>query len=758
MTPERLLQELLVANSATDVESVLDAWGADQGTWIPVGGRENNRGTVEAAGDPGRSLVERVTNGVDAVLELEHALHNGRPDCRSPREAAQAWLGLPEGGISELSQAERQRLAKRVTVTLLEGTGRDRRVIVVQDSGIGILPERMAGTILSLNEGNKLTKHYLAGLYGQGGSSTFAASQYAIIASRGADGAPVAFTVVKFLDLPPDHYRTGHYVYLTIEGAVLQANLAMSDFARGTTIRHVGYDLSNYSGPLGTNSLYGLFNAVLFDPIVPIWLDSRVHNYRRVIKGARNALNGAVDDGDERRSGPTLAHRGRYFMVGVGDYGRIGLEYWLLEAPTRENKTPSAAFVNPKKPIVLTLNGQNQAELSQSLIRKQAELPYLTTTLIAHVDCNHLTPAAKRALFVSNREDARRGAVYDIIERELVAALKADDDLKRLNAAAKESSLQQHDEAAQRQMQSEVARLLRLHGMSIGASAGTSPSASGNRDVPPGGGGRGPRPVVPIATVEPPTFVRLVADEERPLKFYPGQRRYIRVETDAPSHYHDVRHPERSRINVILTGDGLRLSGTTPLEGGRMRLIVASDPSALVGTEGSIRVELSRQGLPTVSDDHSTVIVERPPARESRSTASVPPFDVREVSGPDDPMWARFSWPDDVEKVASTAEMENGTLVVYYSAAFPKYAHRRAEYERRDPALANSFTAKYRIWLAVHSLMLHADQESTPMASEAGDDESATQQEQQERIRIAVMSSLFAAREIQVGSAAPEGD
>ncbi len=37
---------------------------------VPVGGKSNNRGQIEIATDPGRSLIERVTNAHDAVLEL----------------------------------------------------------------------------------------------------------------------------------------------------------------------------------------------------------------------------------------------------------------------------------------------------------------------------------------------------------------------------------------------------------------------------------------------------------------------------------------------------------------------------------------------------------------------------------------------------------------------------------------------------------------------------------------------------------------
>jgi hypothetical protein len=82
--------------------------------WIPLGGRENNKGTVEVSGDTGRSLVERLTNGIDAVLELEHELHKGTPNCRSPKEAASAWLNVPDGGLSDMTNMQRRTLAQKV--------------------------------------------------------------------------------------------------------------------------------------------------------------------------------------------------------------------------------------------------------------------------------------------------------------------------------------------------------------------------------------------------------------------------------------------------------------------------------------------------------------------------------------------------------------------------------------------------------------------------------------------------------------------
>ncbi len=234
----------------------------------------------------------------------------------------------------------------------------------------------MPTTILSLNESNKISKHYLVGAYGQGGSSTFAFSRLTLIACRYAETA-IGFTLVRFLDLPADQFKTGHYVYMVMgDGTVPQAYIEISELTHGTEVRHFGYDLNNYGSPLGPNSLYGSMNTNLFDPVMPVWFDNRVHDYRRVIKGSRNALCGAVDDGDER-TGPPLSHSIPTYSVSLGDFGRIGIEYWVLQQPTKENKRPNAAFVNPAKPIVLTLNGQNQGEFTHLLIRKDAELPFL---------------------------------------------------------------------------------------------------------------------------------------------------------------------------------------------------------------------------------------------------------------------------------------------------------------------------------------------------------------------------------------------
>ena len=117
------------------LEAFEEAHG-DAARWVPVGSRENNRGIIEASSDPGRSLVERLTNGIDAVLEAEHDGHNGHPDCRLPEEAAVAWLGVPEGGL-ERDGARGAAAAWRSACDhdRCREAGREKRLVEVRDCG-----------------------------------------------------------------------------------------------------------------------------------------------------------------------------------------------------------------------------------------------------------------------------------------------------------------------------------------------------------------------------------------------------------------------------------------------------------------------------------------------------------------------------------------------------------------------------------------------------------------------------------------------
>ena len=722
MDTHELCHMLMASTNVSELEDALAMYKTAKGTAVsevPVGRRPNNRGAIEVATDPGRSLIERVTNAHDAILELEHERHGGVPKCRSPREAAGAWLGVPEKeGLAGLSNKQRQDLAAATVVRLESGEGTQSRLVTVLDKGIGIPPDDLESTILSLNESNKIQKHYLAGTYGQGGSSTFAFCKYVVIASRHRGSDRIAFTVVRYEDLPAEDYKTGRYVYLVENDAPLVADAREGDIEHGTVVRHFGYDLTRYTSPLGPRSLYGILGRILFDPVAAIRLENRVHGWNRTIKGARNALNGAVDEGDDSK-GPSLDHHVPMFSVSLGDYGAIGVEYWVLARPeTKDGKKrrtkPSDNFVEAGKPIVLTHNGQNQGEITGRLIKDEADLPYLQTQgrLVSNLNCDRLTPNAKRMLFASTREQSREGFLLERIRDELARLLRSDDELVRLNEEAREQSLKEKDEAAQQQLRRQVARLLRLVGAALQEVGGSKGAEDGSGEVKP----KPPRvKPLPIFPSEPPTYIKIVWNEDDEVPFYPNQRRYLRVETDANSDYHDADDPAKSRINIAV-GDELKVFGTSPLKGGRMRIGVECAESVVVGAAGSIRIELYRKGLPALSDERVYAIVEPPEPKNQERKSSFPDFEVIAVSGPDDDLWENIcedSNDTNIGRHASNFVMNEGKLYVYYSEAFPRFATERRRFEMQNEAMATSFRARYEMWLAVHSLLMHQEMEES---------------------------------------------
>ena len=93
MTVDDLFEALEGATSYSDAIAAIEGFEAAHGEdieWVPVGGAGTTEVRSKCQVDPGRTLIERVTNGVDAVLEKEHDRRNGKPACRTPREAATA--------------------------------------------------------------------------------------------------------------------------------------------------------------------------------------------------------------------------------------------------------------------------------------------------------------------------------------------------------------------------------------------------------------------------------------------------------------------------------------------------------------------------------------------------------------------------------------------------------------------------------------------------------------------------------------------
>jgi hypothetical protein len=753
MDEGRLLSALLAADTLDDVRGLLDEYATSQAAWItwrPVGDRRNNSGTIQAAGDPARSLMERVTNGIDAVIERAHFEHHGTPECSTPREAAETWFGVPAPGLHKLTASQRRKLAQNTLwLTLSPGDGRAKRTVTVADKGTGLSPDQMPHTILSLNAENKIDKFYLAGAFGQGGSATFASSDYTLIASRSVKSPNViGFTVVKLE--PPQGIKLGSYVYLVREQQVLTTTELpeeMKDFS--TVVKHFGYDLDDYPSPLGQNSVYGRAQSTLFEPVLPFWLDNKIHGWGRTIKGSRTALNGAKDEGDEDSK---LTWSNPLFFSDLGEWGRIGIEYWVLEPG--EKTAPNKAFVSGTRPIVLTVNGQTHAEWAASILRKDASLMHLASRMVVHLDCNQLSFDAKRVLFVSNREESRKGLVQNMILQELLAALKSDEKLDELEEQARMAGMKERDESAEKEIRKEVAKMLRVFGFAAAEEAGAvKPTSKGERAT--GGTKKGKTKPEPIQINEPPSFVELVGDG--PITFFPGQRRYVRVRTDAHSKYHDSADPLKSRFSFLVGGNEVQFKGTTELRDGHMRAIFAADTEARLGAKGDMTVELRRPNDTTLSHTTAFEIIAPPPAKAGSAKLNLPNIDIQPVSDPASQEWIALAWSSDTNDVAADYwyEAQGDTLRVRYSTAFPRYKNARDTLRTRDVASATSFEKRYEIWLITNVLIHWQDtkEDPTPMGGASLAQEEMDDFRRDEMRRTSKACVIYAQREAALGIA-----
>ena len=155
------------------------------------------------------------------------------------------------------------------------------------------------------------------------------------------------------------------------------------------------------------------------------------------------------------------------------DYGTITIRVVVLEkgeiAPPTDEPAPAdvdASEVLPegdsKRPIdsylespkrgklccVFLVNGQRQHAWDNVFIVRDLELKYLRNRMLVIVDVDGLKPQAIAKLMQGSRHQFYEGEVYDVLARRVIATLKGDPDLLRLEAEAEQevASLQAGDE------------------------------------------------------------------------------------------------------------------------------------------------------------------------------------------------------------------------------------------------------------------------------------------------------------------------
>lgn len=593
------VSKLFLMHSPQDIESLLDSltgaapneWG-----WCPLGGRLNNAGNVELITEPGPPVIERIINGIDAMLELYYQLA-GCPDPGppSPRMASEQWFGIQRGTLSAVKEdrALISKLAQNVQVDVYDSGEPKRPTITIWDTGIGQHPTDLPYTILSLGASNKIGKRYLCGAYGQGGSSSFAWCKYTIIVSRRrpehTDGKPdsVGWTVVRQYDSPDlKNYTYQYLVTAKKEIPTFTSSLLNNTkFEFGTYITHIAYRLERLAA-LWSLVGYRYVDNLLFDPVLPYTIRDRRASppFNRNMSGARSRLLGAQ-----------LEYSNEY-EANLGLDGSLVIRYWVfkekrhgeqgdlaedgvsIDSYLESDKTPGSS-----RTIIVTLNGQRHAYLDKSFV-KQSRYSPLAGSLLVQVDCDQLSRQKKKGLFSATRSGIVSGERrLELIESCIKEALESDKHLKQIQNERVQRLLATVDEESERKVRNLLERLISVtksfEGPGARSGEGKGQVATGKKRFRP---------------KDPPTYFKFV-EENQPLAIEPGGQRVIDVVTDGPDDLL-TRTRRRGRLTLEAMGDRFVTMHRGRLHEGRMGVTVMAAQDAAIGANCQLRCALEMGG------------------------------------------------------------------------------------------------------------------------------------------------------------------
>lgn len=604
---DEAVRGLIDAMTLAQAESCLEALVGIGYAWVPLGGKEGNYGLVNIGSDPGLAFVERVTNALDAVLERRAAQADPvlLAVLDSPRDAARELFDIPDGRLSNLDPLTRAELAQTTAITVRDGARVDRPTLDVRDFGIGIAPERMADTILNLAGSNKLAKPYLAGAYGQGGSTTFAFAPSGTTIVSATESSAVGVTFIRYRELDPRRNKNGRYEYLVRPSGLGIAQTNNIAFQSGTLVRHFEYELPNARvfACDRERGLTALLDRALFDPVLPFSIVEARERFadeaeRQLISCGRYTSLQSASQSDVvyRHASDVVMRSGRR-----ADF--VGVRYWVL------GNDDSPLHPDRRNPVAITSFGQTHGTQDRRFITEALKFPYLKASLVIQIELEALAPATKRELLSSTRDRLKTGVAHDRLLESVRDALLDDARLAALNVERRRALLERSTPADQARLRRRFVELLEK--FRPGPEPALRASVNGASSAAPSGVGESDAETIALPTLDRPTFIRIAA-VALPLELVAGRTSRIPVESDAPDGY----LAQNLQARLVLVSEPLEACEfvrAADFRGGRSRVSLRAQ--AALETAGFVTVRLT-DADGTVLADRAPFVVAEPPTPE----------------------------------------------------------------------------------------------------------------------------------------------
>lgn len=544
-------------------------------TWPSIGGLRNNSLACDLASGPMPALIERVTNGQDAVVEngmVLASLTGILPEPKSPREAVSILFGIDDE-MDSTPHAILADVASKLVVSLHDGSEHQTPTCIIRDKGIGQHPSRFPATLLSLCSDNKTDKPWLHGRYNAGSSASYKFASATIVTSRrNPDLAEEADEVGTTVVLHDPRRRPGPCVYMADKNEEI-LRLDLPEFDHGTEIKLVDYDLPKHNAKAdhATNSLRQAFFAHFVRPSMPFCIsenrDSHGKNGNHLIYGLYHALDGRLSV--QKSAGlatrpPICALKSPPYEIPLGKLGRATLRCFVLHEAAKQRY-----YVNPDQAFCFSLNGQRQHNKERSWFR---ELGFnnIYQRMICVVECDGIDYDERHEIFKSDREGIVDSPTSRLILERAEHALRNDPDLQRLEEEAKEDKIKNAAGKVGEKTLSEIKRL--IGGMNLKGSE-THGATTGTRTPPSGR----PRSTDDSHLPDLPTSLKI---EKDPFNAARGSGQRLYVNLDCKNSY--LPGPGR-KIELILSENIGKVVGFSGLSGGSVRFDIKMKEDAPAG-------------------------------------------------------------------------------------------------------------------------------------------------------------------------------
>jgi hypothetical protein len=442
----KLFMRLMAAGTEDEVQAILDVEGlaTDSTKWTPYGDNEAFYGVVEnQQAHPVPALVEKITNGIDAILEKK-VLQDGI-DIRSPKAPRSVRQALdryfPDHRNWDLGDA-RRRQARELQI-VASGPRRDTSLLVYDD-GVGQAPADFGRTFLSLLRGNKNDVHFVQGRYNMGGAGAIAfcgERRFQLVASKRYDGSqPIGFTLLR--RHPPEwaaaaNRKNTWYEYLVFDGAVatvdgideLDVGLEGRRFRTGSLLKLYSYRLPEGARSIISRDLNLSLNEFLFEPALPfLTVDNNVRypeNRAPVtpVYGLKRRLEADTQTLETRFS--EVSH--------TAELGDLAVTVYVFKARSRGQGVKETKqyiqreYFKNNMAVLFSLNGQVHGHYTSEFITRALKLPLLKDYLLIHVDCSNLHMGVRNELFMASRDRLKDGDKGDEVRKHLRDMLLASD-------------------------------------------------------------------------------------------------------------------------------------------------------------------------------------------------------------------------------------------------------------------------------------------------------------------------------------------